>query len=325
MKAKITGLGKYLPERVMTNFDLEKIVETSDEWITTRTGIKERRIAAEGEATSNLATKAAEMAIQDAGIDKNEIDFILVATITPDMAFPATACLVQNALGIECATLDIEAACSGFIYGLALANGLISSGMYKNILVIGAETLSRITDYEDRATCVLFGDGAGAAVVSASDDEEAGFVDFSLGGDGNYTEMLHQPAGGSLKPASIETVKNREHYLRMQGNATFKVAVRKMSGSMSEILQKHSIEPNELRWLIPHQANLRIMTAVGERIGIDLEKVYVNLEKYGNTSAATIPIAMCEAKEQGKIEKGDLIGLVAFGGGLTWGSTIIKW
>ncbi len=325
MKAKITGIGRYVPEKILTNHDLEKMVETNDEWITQRTGIKQRHIAAPDETSSIMGAKAAAQAIEMAGIDKNDIGMILFNTITPDMVFPATAALVQDILQIEkTGTVDIEAACSGFLYGLGLANGLVISGMYKHVLVVSGETLSRITDWEDRTTCVLFGDGAGAAVVSASDDE-SGLIGFKLGGEGQYKDLLYIPAGGSLRPASHETVDGRLHYMKMNGNATFKIAVRTMGDLMAELLEEHGYKPDDLRWLIPHQANTRIISSVGERLGISPEKVFVNIAKYGNTSAATIPIALREIHESGQIKKGDLIGMVAFGGGMTWGAALMRW
>lgn len=325
VKAKISGVGYYVPEKVLTNRDLEKMVDTNDEWISTRTGIKERRLAAENETSSTMGAEAAKRAIEMAGIDKNEIDLIIFPTITPDMPFPATSCLVQDILGIEnVGTVDIEAACSGFLYALSMANAYIVSGMYKKVLVIAAETLSRVTDWEDRGTCILFGDGAGAAIISAT-EEDSGFLGFKLGGDGSYKHLLYLPGGGSLHPVSRETLDEKLHFMKMNGNATFKVAVRTMAEVMQELLDDLKIDPGELRWLIPHQANLRIMTAVAGRLNIPVEKVIVNVDRYGNTSAATIAIALAEAFEQGRIEKGDLLGLVAFGGGFTWASTVLKW
>lgn len=325
MKAKISGIGKYVPEKVLTNFDLEKMVETNDEWITQRTGIKQRHIAAPEETSSTMGAQAALKAIEKAGIDKNDIDMIVFNTITPDMVFPATACLLQDILKIEkTATLDIEAACSGFLYGMSIANAYVASGMYKNILVVSGETLSRITDWEDRGTCILFGDGAGAAVVSASDDD-SGFIGFKLGGEGQYADLLYLPAGGSKLPASHETVDQRLHYMKMNGNATFKIAVRTMGDLMADLLEEHGYKPSDLRWLVPHQANVRIISSVGERLGIAPERVYVNIQNYGNTSAATIPIALSDMEEAGQLKKGDLVGLVAFGGGMTWGAALLKW
>ncbi|QJR22642.1 3-oxoacyl-[acyl-carrier-protein] synthase, KASIII [Brevinematales bacterium NS] len=325
-KAIIKGMGMYVPEKVLTNHDLEKMVETNDEWITTRTGIKERRIAAPNESTSDLATRAARQAMEKAGVKPEDIDMVIVATITPDYIFPATAALVQNALGLPHAgTVDIEAACSGFIYALSMANAYVVSGMYKNVLVIGAETLSRITDWTDRTTCILFGDGAGAAVVSRTEaTDTSGFIGFSLGGDGSYADLLWVPAGGSKNPASHETVDNRLHYMKMNGNATFKVAVRTMAEALESILKEHHIDPAEVKLIVPHQANLRIISAIAERLGIGEERVMVNLQKYGNTSSATIPMALYEAIEEGRVKKGDLVAMVAFGGGFTWGAGLLR-
>ncbi|MCX7883352.1 MAG: ketoacyl-ACP synthase III [Brevinematales bacterium] len=325
-KAVISGMGMYVPEKVLTNHDLEKMVETNDEWITTRTGIKERRIASPEQATSDLAANAARQAMAKAGVKPEEIDMVIVATITPDYIFPATAALVQHKLGIPHAgTVDIEAACSGFLYALSMASAYVSSGMYKNVLVIGAETLSRIVDWTDRTTCILFGDGAGAAVVSRTEmTESSGFIGFSLGGDGSYADLLWIPAGGSKQPASHETISNRLHYMKMNGNATFKVAVRTMAEALESILKDHHIDSHEVKLIVPHQANLRIISAIAERLGVGEERVMVNLQKYGNTSSATIPMALCEAIEEGRVKKGDLVAMVAFGGGFTWGAALLR-
>jgi len=321
----IAGIGYYVPKKILTNFDLEKMVETSDEWITTRTGIKTRHIVEDNETSSMLGTEAAKKALLNANLKPEDIDFTIVATITPDMIFPSTAALISNNLGIHGkAVLDIEAACTGFIYGLSIADQFIKTGKYKNILVIAAETLSKITDWKDRNTCVLFGDGSGAAVVSVSKSESK-IIDFYLGGDGAYKDLLYIEAGGSLHPASEETVRNRMHYMKMKGNETFKVAVTKMSECAKEILERNNIKQDEISLLIAHQANERIIRAVQKSLGLPDEKVYINLDKYGNTSAASIPIALAEAVEKKLIKRGDLILLVAFGGGLTWGSMLIKW
>jgi 3-oxoacyl-[acyl-carrier-protein] synthase-3 len=325
-KACIKGMGMYVPEKVLTNHDLEKMVETNDEWITTRTGIKERRIAAPEESTSVLATKAAQVALQKAGVKPEEVDMVIVATITPDYVFPATAALVQNQLGLpHAATVDIEAACSGFIYALSMANAYVVSGMYKNVLVIGAETLSRITDWTDRTTCILFGDGAGAAVVSRTEENDvSGFIGFQLGGDGSYADLLWLPAGGSKIPASHDSVDQRLHFMKMNGNATFKVAVRTMTEALESIMQTHHVSAEEVKLIVPHQANLRIISAIAERLGVGEDRVMVNLQKYGNTSSATIPMALYEAIEEGRVKKGDLLALVAFGGGFTWGAALLR-
>ena len=327
MKAKITGIGKYSPERILTNSDLEKLVDTNDEWISTRTGIKERHIASLEETTSTMASEAVKIALAMAKISKEEIDMIVFATVTPDMVFPATSCLLQDLLKIPAAgTMDVSAACSGFLYALSIANAYIVSGMYKNVLVVASETLSRFTDWQDRGTCILFGDGAGAAVVSATEDtDESGFIGFKLGGDGSYRDLLYLPAGGSRFPASFQTINDDMHFIKMEGNSTFKVAVRTMADVMAALLKDKGFTVDDLKLLIPHQANLRIIESVGERLGINKEKVFVNVQKYGNTSAASIPIALTEAYNEGRIQKGDLIGLVAFGGGFTWGATLIRW
>ncbi len=324
-KSYISGTGYYVPQKVLTNVDLEKMVDTSDEWITTRTGIKERRIASKDETASTMGAEAARKALKNAGITAKEIDLILTATITPDMVFPATSALIQNIIGAKNAgILDIEAACSGFIYGITIANQFIKTGEYRNILVIASEVLSRITDWEDRSTCVLFGDAAGAAVVSESTSESEIIATY-LGGDGFYKELLYMPAGGSLYPASEETLKNRMHYIKMKGNETFKLAVTKMCESAEIAIKKAGISSKDISLLIPHQANLRIIQAVQKRLNLTDDKVFVNLQRYGNTSAATIPVALAEAVESGKIKRGDIVVLVAFGGGFTWGSAVIRW
>lgn len=323
-RAGIRGLGIYLPERVLTNFDLEKMVETTDEWIRTRTGVRERRIAKKGESASELGSRAALAAIQDAKLTPKEIDLIIVATITPDMLFPSTACLIQHKIGASCGAFDMAAACSGFPYALAVAEGFIRSGMYRNILVIGAEVLSGFIDWKDRSTCVLFGDGAGAVVVSEVKDGH-GIKATYLGSDGSQADLLKIPGGGSQLPPSEETVRQGQHYLKMQGSEVFKVAVRTMEDAIQEILKRGGLTPQDIDCLIPHQANLRILQAVGERVGIPQEKIFVNVEKYGNMSSASTVVALYEAVKQNKIKEGSNVVLVAFGGGLTWASCLIKW
>jgi 3-oxoacyl-[acyl-carrier-protein] synthase III len=326
-KAEITGWGRYVPKKILSNHDLEKLVDTNDEWITSRTGIKERHIAAPEETTSSMGAEAARIAIEKSGVSKNDIDMIIFASVTPDMMFPASACLLQDKLKIPNAgTVDIAAACSGFVYGLSMANAYILSGMYKNVLVIGAETLSRITDWSDRNTCVLFGDGAGAVVVSRAKENSASeLIGFKLRGDGAYKDLLYLEAGGSFKPASHETVTAGQHYIKMAGNSVFKIAVRTMADELEELLAEHHISKEEIKLLIPHQANQRIIAGVADRLGFPMEKVFINLNKYGNTSAATIPIALAEAVDEGKVVKGDLIAFVVFGGGLTSGACILRW
>ncbi|MTI95081.1 MAG: ketoacyl-ACP synthase III [Firmicutes bacterium] len=324
MNAAITGVGYALPDQVLTNAQLEQMVETDDAWIVQRTGIRERRIAGPDIATSDLASKAAESAMTAAGVRAEDLDLIIVATVTPDHAFPSTACLVQRNLGAwKAAAFDLEAACTGFIYGLSVAEQFIRTGTYKHVLVIGAETLSKITDYTDRNTCVLFGDGAGAAVLSAY--EEQGLLALDIGADGRGGELLVQQAGGSRKPASPETLAAREHFIQMHGREVFKFAVRVLGETSERVLSAANVDSGEIDLLIPHQANLRIIDSACKRLGIDREKVFVNLDRYGNMSAASIPVALAEAEAQGKLKKGDRILLVGFGGGLTWGSALLNW
>lgn len=321
----ITGTGSCLPEKKLTNFDLEKMVDTTDEWIRTRTGISERRIADNKTATSDLATEAAKIAIDDAGLLLEDIDLIIVATATPDMAFPSTACIVQKNIGAKNAVaFDIEAACSGFLYALTIGEQFIKTGVYRNALIIGAETLSKITNWKDRRTCVLFGDGAGAAVLQ---QVKGGFgiLSSSLGSDGFKGDYLTQPAGGSRMPASIKTILNDLHYIHMDGREVFKFAVRTMSKSALEIIKDVGYNIEDVDYMIPHQANIRIIESVAKKINLTMDKVYVNLNDYGNMSVASIPVALDEAVKKGSVKAGDIIILVAFGGGLTWGSSVIKW
>lgn len=323
-KAGIVGVGSYVSKNIISNFDLEKIMDTSDEWIKTRTGIRERRIVDENEATSDLATKAALNAIKDANLTPEDIDLIIVATITPDMIFPSTACLVQaNIKATKAACFDLEAACSGFIYGITVAKQFIESNTYKHVLVIGAEALSRILDYEDRSTAILFGDGAGAVVMGPV--SEGGVLSTSLGSDGNGKDYLNIPAGGSKTPASEDSIKNRLHFIKMAGNDVFKFAVRIMQDASVECIESANLEIQDIDYLIPHQANIRIIEASAKRLKLSMDKVYVNLDKYGNMSAASIPVALDEAYREGKIKKGDNIVLVGFGGGLTWGASVVRW
>ena len=325
LRAKIIATGSYVPERVLTNFDLEKMVDTSDEWIMERSGIRERRIANEKEAASDLAYEAAKAAFKKADIKPKGIELIIVATVTGDMPTPATACHLQHKLGIKkAAAFDVNAACSGFLYGLSIANSFIKSGAYKRILLAGTEVLSRFTDWEDRTTCVLFGDGAGAVILEAT-DEDRGIVSAHIRSDGALWELLHMPGGGSINPPSKESLKNRQHYLKMKGNETFKIAVRTLESLVSRTLEENKLKASQISLLIPHQANLRIIQATAERLNIPMEKVFVNIDKYGNTSAASIPIALDEAVRQGRVRDGDYVLLEAFGGGLTWASALIKW
>jgi len=322
-KARIIGTGAYLPSKVLSNFDLEKMVETSDEWIVTRTGIKERRIAGAEEFTSDMAIKAAEVALKQSGLEIGEIDLILVATLTPDYIFPSTAALIQHALGAcNAAALDFQAACTGYLYGLSMAKGFIESGLYRNILLIASEKLSSIVNYEDRNTCVLFGDGAAATVVS---DQGAGFLikEVCLGADGELAALLQLPAGGCRLPASCETIEKGLHYISMEGKEIFKHAVRRMESAAKECLQKAQMEESAIDWFVPHQANERIIDAIGKRFSIAEEKVYKTVHKYGNTSASALPIAFHELTQEKEIKAGENLLLVAFGAGFTWGASIL--
>ena len=323
MRVGIMGTGSYVPERILTNNDLAKIVDTNDEWITTRTGIRERRIAADDEATSDLAFKAAEKAIIDAGIDKNEIELIIVATMTQDHLTPSTAALVQDKLGIKAAAFDVSAACTGFIYGFTAGYSFIKAGIYKKVLVIGAETMSRVTDWEDRGTCILFGDGAGAVVLG--EVETGGFLASHLAADGSGACELIVPAGGSRKAATAETIENREVYLKMNGREVFKFAVKAFPESVENVLTQQNLIADDIDIFIPHQANVRIIEAIAKRFKQPLDKFFVNLHKYGNTSGASIPIALDEASKEGRFKKGDKIVATGFGGGLTYGSILFEW
>lgn len=321
----ITGVGSCVPKKIITNDDLSKMMDTSDEWIRTRTGIRERRIADDSIATSDLCTEAAKEAIVDANIDSKDIDLIVIATVTSDMAFPSTACIVQKNIGAEnAAAFDISVGCSGFLYGLAVGANFIATGAYETVLVIGAEVLSRILDWEDRSTCVLFGDGAGACVLQKCDDS-TGILSYDLGADGVNGHFLTQPAGGSRMPASHETVDKRLHYVHMDGGEVFKFAVRAMEKASLKALEKANLELEDIDYLIPHQANIRIIKSSAKRLKVPKDKVYVNLDKFGNVSSASIPIALDEAYHKGLIKKDDIVLLVAFGAGLTWASVVLKW
>jgi 3-oxoacyl-[acyl-carrier-protein] synthase-3 len=321
----IVGIGSYLPERVLTNADLERIVDTTDEWIISRTGIRERRMAAEGEHTSTMATAASRIALERAGVAAGDLDLIIVATITPDMPFPATACLVQEELGAaKAAAFDLEAACTGFLYALEIGRQFIESGTHNNVLIIGAEKLSSIIDWKDRNTCVLFGDGAGAAVLRRRKGAR-GVLATRLGSDGGKADALAMPGGGCRQPATVDSVNERIHFLKMEGKEVFKNAVNAMTAAAQEVLERSGLGIGDIRCIIPHQANQRIISAVGDRLGATEGQVFVNLQKYGNTSAASVAIALDEAVRAGKIERGDKILLVAFGAGLTWGATVLEW
>jgi 3-oxoacyl-[acyl-carrier-protein] synthase III len=321
----IVGTGSYVPDRVLTNADLEKMVDTTDEWIVTRTGIKERRIAPDYMCTSDMAVEAARRAMEQAGIREDEIDLIILATITPDMPFPATACLVQQRLGAKkAAAFDMEAACSGFLYGLEIGQQFIMSGTFDTVLVIGAEKLSTIVDWQDRQTCVLFGDGAGAAILR-SRGEEHGILTTCMGADGSQADILLMPGGGAKYPASKESVSAGMHHLKMAGKEVFKNAVIAMQTAAEEALRKCNLTINDITCIIPHQANSRIIEAIADRLGAPMERVYMNLHRYGNVSAGSVAIALDEAAREGRFQRGDLILLVVFGSGLTWASCVIQW
>jgi 3-oxoacyl-[acyl-carrier-protein] synthase-3 len=322
----ISGLGAYIPKKVLTNRDLEKMVDTTDEWISTRTGIRERHVVEKGQKASDLGVHAAREAIHDAKLKPSDIDLIIVATITPDMFFPSTACNIQAQLGIHGGAFDLAAACSGFPYAVAVAEGFIRSGIYKNILVVGSEVLSGFIDWKDRSTCVLFGDGAGAAVVSRLPKHDGhGILASYLGSDGTQADLLQIPAGGSAHPTTEETVRKGMHYLKMQGSEVFKVAVRTMEVAVREVLKRSHLDMKDIDCLIPHQANMRILQAVAERLDLPLAKVFINVERYGNMSSASTVVALYEAVKTGRVKKGDLVVLVAFGGGLTCAATVIRW
>jgi 3-oxoacyl-[acyl-carrier-protein] synthase-3 len=322
--AKIVGVGKYLPPKILTNFDLEKIVDTSDEWITTRTGIKTRHIVEQGTPASMLAKEASLVALKRAGLKPKDLDLIIVATITPDTQFPSTACYLQDYLKAKKACcFDISAACAGFVYALTSAWQFLKTGLYKNALVVGSEVLTSITDWEDRSTCVLFGDGAGAAVLVPT--KKDGILSSYLGADGSNAELLILPGGGSRYPASQETLKERLHYIKMKGNELFRIAVRIMVQAAKKALKQAGVSIKEIDLLIPHQANTRIINAVAKRLSLPQEVIYVNIDRYGNMSSASSAIALCEAWEEGLIKKGDVVVLDAFGGGLVWGSCVIRW
>ncbi|MDP1677221.1 MAG: beta-ketoacyl-ACP synthase III [Bacteroidota bacterium] len=325
IKAAITSVGHYVPPKVLSNFDLEKLVDTNDEWIRTRTGISERRIA-EGGATSDIAVPAVQMLLKNRGIGAEEIDVIIFATVTPDMFFPATACVLQEKIGAKKAWgFDISAACSGFVYAISLGTQLIETGAYKKVLVVGADKMSSIMDYTDRNTAILFGDGAGAVLLEPSTDEKLGVLDHKLYSDGSGGQFLYMSGGGSLNPPSHETIDNKMHYLVQDGKAVFKVAVKGMADVSEEILQRNNLSGKDVDWLVPHQANLRIIDATSDRMGLDKSKVMINIGRYGNTTAATIPLALSEWWHAGKVKKGQNLILASFGAGYTWGAVYVKW
>ncbi|MDP3024126.1 MAG: beta-ketoacyl-ACP synthase III [candidate division Zixibacteria bacterium] len=324
--AVITGTGSFTPEKVLTNADLEKMVETTDEWITTRSGIKERRIADKETAASDLSFEATKKAMAEAKIKPEELDLILIGTVTPDYLLPSTACILQDRLGAKnAAVMDIVAACSGFLYGLSVAQAFIYSGKYKTILVIGVEVLSKITNWNDRNTCVLFGDGAGAAIVQRTQENNKGILATYLCGDGSLANLLHIPVGGTRTPLTKENIDKGDQYIKMEGSEVFKSAVRSMEDAATRALKEANISAEQIDLLIPHQANIRIIEATAKRLKMPMEKVFVNIDKYGNTSSASIPIALDEARKSGRIKPGDITLLVAFGAGFTWGSAVIRW
>jgi len=323
----ILGTGSYAPERVLTNKDLSHMVDTSDDWIHSRTGIRERRIAAPDEASSDMGAKAAQRALDAAGLKATDIDLLIVATITPDMQMPSCACFIQQKLGIptRAACFDLNAACSGFLYSLDTACAMLASGRYRRALVIGVEKLSNVVDWQDRTTCVLFGDGSGAVVIGTVDEPNRGLLGCRLGSDGESADLLCIPSGGSRTPASCATVAARDHFIHMKGKEVFKLAVRGMDEAAREILEQHGLRADQIALVIPHQANLRIIEAISEYLELPLDRFYVNVDRYGNTSAASIPLALDEVSRSGRLKPGDLVLLVAFGAGLTYGSALIRW
>jgi 3-oxoacyl-[acyl-carrier-protein] synthase-3 len=324
-RIKIIGTGFYVPDRILTNQDLEKMVDTSDEWITTRTGIKERRVVSEDQATSDLSIEAARIALENAGLKVKDIDLIIVATSTPDTLFPSTGCWVQKGLGAgTIPAFDISAACTGWLYGMIVAEALILSGAHKRILLLGSEVLTKITNMKDRNTCVLFGDASAAVVLEESDDE-SGMLSSYWRADGNLGNLLSLPAGGTRIPASAESVAQDLHYLHMKGNEVFKHAVKRMGEAALEAIKSAGLKTEDVKYLIPHQANIRIIQATGRRIKIQPEKIYINIHKFGNVSAASIPIALHELWAEEKLKKGDIVAMVAFGAGFTWGAAVYRW
>ena len=324
-RVMIAGTGSYFPERVLTNAELEQMVDTNDAWIQTRTGMRERRIAREDESSSDMGAAAARVAMAEAGVAADEVDLILVATSTPDMLFPSTACLVQSALGATHALcFDLSAACSGFLYGLETARAMMQSGLYRNALVIGSDKMSAVTDWTDRGTCILFGDGAGAAVLKPTQTHR-GIMATVSGADGSLGDLLMIPAGGSRMPATETTVAERKHTVKMAGNNVFKHAVRCMTEAGRDALEKAGLSAADVKWVIPHQANMRIIQAISERVEIPMDRIVVNLDRYGNTTAATIPTALDEAVRDGRIQRGDVLLFVVFGGGFTWGAMVLEY
>jgi len=324
-RASITGIGSYLPSKVLTNYDLEKMVDTSNDWIIQRTGIKERRVVENGVTTSDIATQASLRAMEDAGVSPKDLDMIITSTITPDHIFPSTSCYIQQKIGATRAcAFDILAACAGFIYALSIGQSFINSGAMKTVLVVGAECLSKITDYTDRTTCVLFGDGAGAVIIQRNPIKHE-ILSSNLAADGSEADVLIMPGGGARNPASLESVQQRLHYIQFKGKEVFKLAINNITNLIIETAKENGLTLNDIDLIIPHQSNLRIIEATMEKLGLPMEKAFVNIDKYGNTSSASVPIAIDEARKEGRLRKGNIVMLVAFGGGLTWGSSVIRW
>lgn len=324
-KVSITGIGSYLPRKILTNYDLEKMIDTTNDWIIQRTGIKERRIIENGVTTSDLATKASLKAMKDAKVSPKDLDMIITSTITPDHFFPSTSCYIQQKIGATRASaFDILAACAGFIYAISIGQSFVNSGAAKTVLVVGAECLSKITDYKDRTTCVLFGDGAGAVILQKSGKKHQ-ILYTNLAADGSQADVLIMPGGGARNPASLESVQKRMHYIQFKGKEVFKLAINNITKLIIETAKKNNLKPKDIDLIIPHQSNLRIIEATMQKLGLPMEKAFVNIDKYGNTSSASIPIAIDEARKAGRLRKGNIVMLVAFGGGLTWGSSLIRW
>jgi len=325
VRVMIAGTGSYLPERILTNAELEQMVDTNDEWIRTRTGMRERRIARPDEATSDMAAAAARLALADAGVSAADLDLVVIGTSTPDMLFPSTACLVQSAIGAgQALCFDLSAACSGFLYSLETARALLQSGLYRNALVIGADKMSAVTDWSDRGTCILFGDGAGAVVLQPTVTHR-GIMATVSGADGSLGDLLMIPGGGSRMPATASSVAEHQHTVKMAGNNVFKHAVRCMTEAGQAALAKAGLTAADVKWMIPHQANMRIIQAISERVSIPMDRIVVNLDRYGNTTAATVPVALDEAVRDGRIQRGDVLLIVVFGGGFTWGSMVLEY
>ncbi len=326
LRATITGVSHYVPEKVLSNFDLEKMVDTSDEWIRTRTGIRERRIVGPGMATSDMGARAVTCLLAERNIDPSEIDLLIVATITPDMMFPSASCLIQNKAGLSKAfCIDLSAACSGFIFALVTGAQYIENGRYKKVVVVGADTMSSITDYTNRNTCILFGDAAAAVLLEPGEDAEFGLIDHKLYSDGSGAPYLYMKGGGSLNPPTHETVDKGWHYIYQDGKAVFKVAVIGMADVSAEILERNNLKGSDIDWLVPHQANLRIISATADRMGLDMSKVMINIDRYGNTTAATIPLCLSEWYHAGKLKRGQRLVLSSFGAGWTWGAALLRW